>query len=201
MNQEIAGTLALVEPIRPPGAIPDRPDSLSDALLFIAAFHGRVVTRDALLSGLPIDDNRLSLALLARAARRAGLEVEPVKRAIRDIPAAVLPAILVFHDQSARVLIDIDEQTKKLTLVDPTTHERIEILGIRARVGLFRLRLFFQACRGNRCANGRRGRGSQAPLVLGRRVPVRGELHSRRHSRVHRQCAGARHAAFHDERL
>ena len=119
-------------------------NSLSDALLFVAAFHGRVVTRDALLSGLPIEDDRLSLALLARAARRAGLEVEPVKRAIRDVPVAVLPAVLVFHDQSARVLIDIDAQTKKLTLVDPTTHERIEAWASALESDYFGYAFFFR---------------------------------------------------------
>jgi ATP-binding cassette, subfamily C, bacterial LapB len=127
LNQEVAGTLASAEPIASPEAVSDRPDSLSDALLFVAALHGRVVTREALLSGLPIDDNRLSLALLARAARRAGLEVEPVKRAIRDVPAAVLPALLVFKDHSARVLTNIDRRTKKLTIVDPTTREQSEV--------------------------------------------------------------------------
>ena len=32
--------------------------------------------------------------LLERAARKAGLEIEPAKRALADIPALVLPALL-----------------------------------------------------------------------------------------------------------
>ena len=103
------------------------PDSLSDALLFLAAFHGRAITREALLFGLPIEHNRLSVSLFDRAAHRAGLEVEPVKRALDDIPAFVLPAVLVMQDRSARILTKIDARTKKLTIVDPTTRAQTEV--------------------------------------------------------------------------
>ena len=131
MNTEVAGAIRSAEPIQSlkasTAAVSDRPDSLSDALLFVATHHGRGVTRDALLSGLPIENDRLTLALFTRAAFRAGLEVEPVKRAVRDVPAAVLPAILVFHDQSARILTNIDRRKRKLTIVDPTTREQTEV--------------------------------------------------------------------------
>jgi ATP-binding cassette, subfamily C, bacterial LapB len=127
LNQEVAGTIISAQPIRSPDTVSGLPDPLSDALLFLAAFHGRVMTRDALLAGLPIDDNRLTVALLGRAARRAGLEIELVRRAIGDIPALVLPALLVLSDQTARILTRIDTGAKKLTLVDPTTQEQIEV--------------------------------------------------------------------------
>ena len=89
------------------------PDPLSDALLFLAAFHGRAITREALLSGLPVEHNRLSVTLFDRAARRTGLEVEPFERALGDIPAFVLPAVLVMQDHAARILTKIDARTKK----------------------------------------------------------------------------------------
>src|ERR1700704_1820605 len=72
---------------------PQPRDPLSDALLFLAAHHGRALSRNALLSGLPITDGHLTVPLLTRPAQRAGLEVEPVKRPLGDIPALVLPAI------------------------------------------------------------------------------------------------------------
>jgi ATP-binding cassette subfamily C protein LapB len=103
------------------------PGSLSDALLFLAAFHGRAITREALLSGLPSERNRLSISLFDRAARRAGLEVELVKRPLGEIPAFVLPAVLILHDESARILSKIDARTKKLTVVNPTTREQSEV--------------------------------------------------------------------------
>lgn len=105
-----------------------KPDQLSDALLYLAAFHGRAITREALLSGLPIEHDRLSVSLFERAARRAGLEIESVKRALGDIPALVLPAVLLLQDESARILTTIDAHTKKLTVIDPTTREQTHVV-------------------------------------------------------------------------
>jgi ATP-binding cassette subfamily C protein LapB len=80
-------------------------DPLTDALIYLAAFHGRALSRDALLSGLPIEDGRLTVALFERAAVRAGLETEAVKRQLKDIPALVLPAVLIMKDGTTRILI------------------------------------------------------------------------------------------------
>jgi ATP-binding cassette, subfamily C, bacterial LapB len=115
------------EAARTPDTVRVPPDSLADALLFLAAFHGRAITREALLSGLPIENDRLSVPLFERAARRAGLEVEHVKRALSDIPALVLPALLVMQDQSTRILTKIDARAKKLTVIDPSTREQSEV--------------------------------------------------------------------------
>lgn len=97
-------------------------DSFSDALLFIAAHHGRAITRDALLSGLPIENDRLTPNLFSRAAARAGLEVEATKRQLADIPSLVLPAVLVFHDRTTRILTATDGET--IEIVNPSTRKR-----------------------------------------------------------------------------
>src|ERR1700722_4794000 len=101
-------------PSRVPG------DPLSDALIFLAAHHGRALSRDALIAGLPILDGRLSVALFPRAARRAGLEVEAVKRSLAEIPALVLPAVLVVRDGSTRVLIERAVDPRQAKVVDPS---------------------------------------------------------------------------------
>src|SRR6476619_4432450 len=96
-------------------------DPFSDALLYLAAHHGRAISRDALVAGLPLEEGRLSAGLFARAAQRAGLETEPVKRAIPDIPALVLPAVLVMRDGSSRILLALDSRKGTATVLDPTT--------------------------------------------------------------------------------
>jgi len=101
-------------PSRVPG------DPLSDALIFLAAHHGRALSRDALIAGLPILDGRLSVALFDRAARRAGLEVEAVKRSLAEIPALVLPAVLVMRDGSTRVLVERAVDPRQAKVVDPS---------------------------------------------------------------------------------
>jgi ATP-binding cassette subfamily C protein LapB len=93
---------------------------LSDALIFLAAHHGRALSRDALVAGLPILDGRLSVPLFDRAARRAGLEVEAVKRSLADIPALVLPAVLIMRDGSTRVLVERGADARQAQVVDPS---------------------------------------------------------------------------------
>lgn len=94
-------------------------DALAASLTYLAAFHGRAVSREALLGGLPILDGRLSVALYDRAARRAGLETEAIKRDIRDIPALVLPAVLIMKDGTALILLGIDGANKGVRVLDP----------------------------------------------------------------------------------
>lgn len=94
-------------------------DPLADVLLYLASHHGRAITKNALTAGLPIT-GRLNAALFDRAAKRAGLEAEAVRRDIEDIPSLVLPAVLVMRDNSARILVGLDETTKTATLINPS---------------------------------------------------------------------------------
>jgi len=94
-------------------------DPLSASLTYLAAYHGRAVSREALLGGLPILDGRLSVALYDRAAKRAGLETEAIRRDILDIPALVLPAVLVMNNGTALVLLGIDKANKSVKVLDP----------------------------------------------------------------------------------
>ena len=97
-------------------------DPLTDALIFLAAHHGRAISRDALLANLPILDGRLTPVLFNRAARKAGMEGEAVKRKLSDIPALVLPAVLTMRDGSTRILLAIDHRAKTASVIDPS-HE------------------------------------------------------------------------------
>jgi ATP-binding cassette, subfamily C, bacterial LapB len=95
-------------------------DPLTASLTYLAAHHGRAVSREALLGGLPILDGQLSVALYDRAARRAGLETEAIKRDILDIPALVLPAVLIMKDGTALILLGIDQANKTAKVLDPS---------------------------------------------------------------------------------
>ena len=102
-------------------------DPLADALVFLAARHGRALSREALLGGLPISDGRLNIKLFPRAAQRAGLEAEAVKRDLSDIPALVLPAVLMMKDGSTRILVEIDRRTKKAKVVNPSARPGADV--------------------------------------------------------------------------
>jgi ATP-binding cassette subfamily C protein LapB len=105
-------------------------DPLADSLLYLAAYHGRPLSREALLSGLPIADGKLSVALYERAGRRAHLETEPVKRSIRDIPALVLPAVLVMRDGTIRILLENSGHPRDAKVINPSLKSALpQILG------------------------------------------------------------------------
>jgi len=95
-------------------------DPLADALLYLAAYHGRAISREALLAGLPISNGRLTAALVERAGLRAGLEVEPTRRKLADIPALVLPAVLIMRDGTALLLMTNDTRSGMAEWIDPT---------------------------------------------------------------------------------
>jgi ATP-binding cassette subfamily C protein LapB len=108
-------------------------DPLAASLTYLAAYHGRAVSREALLGGLPILDGRLSVALYDRAARRAGLETEAIKRDVLEIPALVLPAVLIMKNGTALILLGIDKTNKSVKVLDPLVKPGTpRILQIRA---------------------------------------------------------------------
>jgi ATP-binding cassette subfamily C protein LapB len=97
-------------------------DPLADALLYLAAHHGRAISREALMAGLPVLDGKLPPPLFERAAAKAGLEGKAVRRKLAEIPALVLPVVLSMRDGSTRILLAIDLDTKTATVVDPSTN-------------------------------------------------------------------------------
>lgn len=105
-------------------------DYLAEALLYLAAHHGRAISRQALIAGLPTTDGRLTAALVERAGLRAGLEVKPVERAITEIPALVLPAILIMKTRPPLILVGLNDPEGSATVIDTTRPGQREICKI-----------------------------------------------------------------------
>ncbi|HTM56629.1 MAG TPA: ABC transporter transmembrane domain-containing protein, partial [Pirellulales bacterium] len=100
-------------------------DPLTDALIYLAAHHGRAISRQALLTGLPITDGRLTAGLFERAAKQAGLEVQAIKRPIAEIASLVLPAVLVMRDGSTRILLENHGHPREAKVIDPSATARV----------------------------------------------------------------------------
>ena len=81
-------------------------DPLLDCLVELTRVHGVPATAQALSSGLPLVDQRLTPALLPHAAARAHLSARVVKRAVVDIAPELLPAILLLHGERACLLLE-----------------------------------------------------------------------------------------------
>jgi ATP-binding cassette subfamily C protein LapB len=107
-------------------------DPLLDSLIFLAAHHGRAMTREALLGGLPVVDGRLTVALYERAARRAGLETEAVKRDVLDIPALVLPAVLIMKNGNTLILLGVDKDNGNAKVLIPSNRSSPQTQSIDA---------------------------------------------------------------------
>lgn len=99
-----------------PAAAPNARDELLECLLILARSHGATITRDGALAGLPVDNGRLTPALFARAAHRAGLSSKVVQQPLVELKAELLPAIILLEDERACVLLErsVDGQTVKL---------------------------------------------------------------------------------------
>jgi ATP-binding cassette, subfamily C, bacterial LapB len=81
-------------------------DPLLGALVVLTKHYGRPHSVNALRSGLPLEDNRLTPGLFVRAAARAGLSARVNKRALEDIPEMVLPAVLLLNERDVCVLLN-----------------------------------------------------------------------------------------------
>jgi ATP-binding cassette subfamily C protein LapB len=92
-------------------------DPLLDCLAELTRILGMPRTSQALAAGLPLVDHRLTPALLPRAAARAGLAARWVKRALADIPADILPAILLLRGERACLLLEVRQD--KCLVSDP----------------------------------------------------------------------------------
>jgi ATP-binding cassette subfamily C protein LapB len=80
-------------------------DPLLGALVLLTKHYGRPHSVNALRSGLPLQDKRLTPALFVRAAARAGLSARVSKRELEEIPGMVFPAVLLLKDRDACVLL------------------------------------------------------------------------------------------------
>jgi ATP-binding cassette, subfamily C, bacterial LapB len=89
-------------------------DPLLASLVALTHLLDRPSSADALRSGLPLEDERLTPALFPRAAERAGLDAKLVRRGLRDIDELALPCVLLLRDRRSCVLISRDRETVRI---------------------------------------------------------------------------------------
>ena len=95
------------------------PDELLSCLLIVVRAYGEVLTRDAIMAGLPAEHHRLTPSLFARAARRARLSSQLVRKDLAHLKDALLPAIVLLHGDKACVLLDFNEDRSAARMVYP----------------------------------------------------------------------------------
>ena len=81
-------------------------DPLLECVVSIAQIYDIATTPQALSAGLPLENNRVTPALMPRVAARAGLTAKIARRSLSDLRPGLLPAILLLQDNQACLLLE-----------------------------------------------------------------------------------------------
>ena len=80
-------------------------DPLLGCLIALARLFNQPTSADALVAGLPLNDQHLTPALFIRAAARVGISAKLNRRQLDSITDMLLPAVLLLRDKQACVLL------------------------------------------------------------------------------------------------
>ncbi|WP_295039499.1 type I secretion system permease/ATPase [Salinicola sp.] len=106
-------------PLRPDPAGEKEIDPLLGALVFLSRHHGTPKSADVISDGLPLDDGRLTLSLVPRAAQRAGLSAKLVSQRADRVADILLPCIVILQGRRAVVMLERDAERKQATVYLP----------------------------------------------------------------------------------
>jgi len=85
----------------------ERDDPLLSCLVFLTHFYERPRTPEALRAGLPDGGGPITPKQFVRGAERFGLAARVVRRPLKNIGRALLPAVLILKDGRACVLVKL----------------------------------------------------------------------------------------------
>ncbi len=95
-------------------------DPLLGCLIILTQMYKKPYSREALVGGLPLVNNRLNPELFCRSAERAGLNAKVVKRQLNRIPRLVMPVVLMLRSGHSCILKKINED-KTAEVIFPET--------------------------------------------------------------------------------
>jgi len=101
-----------------PGSVPTD-DPLLACLVVLTRYEHRPFSPEALSAGLPLVDNRLTPELFVRAAERADLSAQIVKRSLNEVSNLVLPAVALLNNRQACIIIALKKD--KALIIQPET--------------------------------------------------------------------------------
>lgn len=97
----------------------DVKDSLLNCLQISCRLHGIAISNDALAAGLPLSNGRMTPSLVKRAAERANLVSNVLKKPLKNIHAEFVPAILLLEEEEACLLLGWDEDKTHARIIFP----------------------------------------------------------------------------------
>ena len=81
--------------------------------------HGGTLSRQAAIDGLPLVNNRLTPSLFKRAAKRAGLTSNVVRKPLDKLNPALFPAVLLLEGEEACVLLGWQDDGQTARVIFP----------------------------------------------------------------------------------
>ncbi|KAB2889644.1 MAG: type I secretion system permease/ATPase [Desulfobulbaceae bacterium] len=94
-------------------------DPLIDCIEIIARIHDRPISRTVLRAGLPLVNNRLTIELVSRATRRAGMASRILKRPLAEFRGYELPAIIILEGHRACVAVEAHPEEGTMRVIWP----------------------------------------------------------------------------------
>ncbi|QXC55377.1 type I secretion system permease/ATPase [Vibrio mimicus] len=92
-------------------------DTLLNSLVYVSRYYGLANSPEALISGLPLADGKLTPFLFPRSAERAGLVAKENRAPLDKIPHLVFPVVLLLKGGEACVLNSINAESKEAEIV------------------------------------------------------------------------------------
>ena len=104
-------------------AIDHRQDDLLTCLRVLCKLHGRQASGESIVSGLPLDQGRLTPSLFGRGARRLGFSSQVCQQSLSSINTALLPAVFLLNNERACVVHSLDAEGGLASVVFPELPE------------------------------------------------------------------------------
>ncbi|MBF0152578.1 MAG: type I secretion system permease/ATPase [Magnetococcales bacterium] len=102
----------------PPGRL-TWDDPLLQCLVVLTRHWHCPASEEALRTGLPLVDNRMTPELFIRAAARTGLAARTMRKSLERISPLTMPAVLLLKDRQACILTSRNDVTKMATVIQP----------------------------------------------------------------------------------
>jgi ATP-binding cassette subfamily C protein LapB len=116
-------------------------DPLLECLVIFTRIHGRPMSVDSLIAGLPVEPGASGpelfsidkpKGLFSRVANRAGFASRLIHRELQQISRLLLPCILILKNGNACILESIDRKNKRAKVIFPDIGEGEEWLDLEA---------------------------------------------------------------------
>lgn len=94
-------------------------DSLLEGLVFLSSYYQRSMSKEALISGLPMYNRSMNIKDFISASKRIGLISKVVQRKLNGISKLAMPVVLMLEKGRACILLDIDFEKKNAKVIIP----------------------------------------------------------------------------------